>query len=168
MQLRKSIEQKRASTSKDAAAFAEFKAVYDDGVAELAKAEELLQTLITGLSSSKNDDDSAGGYMGQLADAKAQLAAAGTEAEQAKVKIGLAEKEIKEKEPRAKKAEKEGEGLLRELETKRGDVEKLRKKVEGSGWDEGREKELLEKQAEHGKKINELMEVGEPSHLMIG
>ena len=97
--------------------------------------------------------------MGQLAEAKARLAAAGTEAEQAKVRIGLAEKEIKEKEPRAKKAEKEGEGLLKELATKRAEVEKIRKRVEGAGWDEGRERELAEKQAEHGAKVTELMEV---------
>lgn len=98
--------------------------------------------------------------MGQLAEAKARVAAAGTEAEQAKVKIGLAEKEIKEKEPRAKKAEKEGQGLLNELQGKKSDVEKLKKRVEASGWDEGKEKDLLEKQAEHGSRLTELLEVG--------
>lgn len=97
--------------------------------------------------------------MGQLAEAKARLSAAGTEAEQAKVKIGLAEKEIKEKEPRAKKAEKEGEGSLKELAGKKTEVEKIRKRVEVAGWDEGRERELAEKQADHGGKVTELLEV---------
>ncbi|RSH91525.1 Structural maintenance of chromosomes protein 2 [Saitozyma podzolica] len=156
--LEKGLEQKRTSTSKEAAAFAEFKAAYDAGIAELAKTEELLQTLITGLSSNNADDENAGGYMGQLAEAKARLAAAGTEAEQAKVKMGLAEKEIKEKEPRAKKAEKEGEGALKELAGKRADVEKLRKKVEAAGWDEGKERDLLQKQATHSTAMAELME----------
>lgn len=159
MQLEKGLEQKRTSTSKEAAAFAEFKAAYDAGIAELAKTEELLQTLITGLSSNNADDENAGGYMGQLAEAKARLAAAGTEAEQAKVKMGLAEKEIKEKEPRAKKAEKEGEGALKELAGKRADVEKLRKKVDAAGWDEGKERDLLQKQATHSTAMTELMEV---------
>ena len=109
--------------------------------------------------SSNADDENAGGYMGQLAEAKARLAQAGTEAEQAKVRIGLAEKEIKEKEPRAKKAEKEGEGALKELASKRADVEKLRKRIEGGGWDEGKERELLGKQTEHSTKMAELMEV---------
>jgi len=118
-----------------------------------------LQTLTTGLSSSNNDEDTAGGYMGQLADAKAQLAAAGTEAEQAKVKIAMTEKEIKEKEPRAKKAEKEGEGLIREFEQKKADVERLTKRLQGSGWDEKKEKELLQKQAYHSEQMNGLMEV---------
>lgn len=97
--------------------------------------------------------------MGQIAEAKARSAAAGTEAEQAKVKIALAEKEIKEKEPRAKKAEKEGAGLIKELETKRTAVERLRQRVQTSGWDEAKEKELLEKQAEHSQRMNELFEV---------
>lgn len=97
--------------------------------------------------------------MGQLAEAKAKLAAAGTEAEQAKIKTGLAEKEIKEKEPRAKKAEKEGEGLVKELAAKRAEVEKLKKRVGSAGWDEGKERDLLERQASHSGKITELMEV---------
>jgi structural maintenance of chromosome 2 len=110
--------------------------------------------------------------MGQLAEAKARLAAAGTEAEQAKVKMGLAEKEIKKKEPRAKKAEKEGEGALKELAGKRADVEKLRKKVEAAGWDEGKERDLLQKQATHSTAMAELMEVSmnpplEENALMI-
>ena len=158
-QIAKSIEQKRGSTSNDAAAFAELKTAYDAGVAELAKNEELLQTLLTGLSSSNADDQSAGGYLGQLAEAKARLAAAGTEAEQAKIKIGLAEKEVKEKEPRAKKAEKEGEGSLKELAGKKTEVDTIRKRVQTAAWDDGRERELAEKQAEHSANVAELMEV---------
>lgn len=96
--------------------------------------------------------------MGQLAEAKARLAAAGTEAEQAKVKIGHAEREIKEKEPRAKKAEKEGEGLLKELAAKRAEADKLQARVESAGWDDERERELLERQAEAGQKVAELSE----------
>jgi structural maintenance of chromosome 2 len=154
-----SIEEKRGSTSKQATAFAEFKAAYDAGVTELAKTEELLQTLTTGLSSSTSNEDTAGGYMGQLADAKARMAAAGTEAEQAKVRIGLAEKEINEKEPRAKKAEKEGAGLVQDLARKRGDVEKLRARVDKSGWDEKREQTLVARQLDLEHKLSSLSEV---------
>jgi len=42
----------------------------------LSSAEELLQTLLTGLSSSGTGNSGGGGYMGQLADAKARLAQA--------------------------------------------------------------------------------------------
>jgi structural maintenance of chromosome 2 len=97
--------------------------------------------------------------MGQVASAKAALAAAGTEAEQAKVKIGLAEKEIKEKEPRAKKALKEGEGLAKELEARRKEVGLLEGKVGKSGWDEGRETVLGEKRKGASDRLVELMEV---------
>ncbi|RSH76747.1 Structural maintenance of chromosomes protein 2 [Apiotrichum porosum] len=152
-----SLAQKRQSSAAEASAYAELKQAYDAGAADLARTEELLQTLLTGLSSS-NEDEGAGGYMGALAEAKARLAAAGTEAEQAKVKIGLAEREIKDKEPRAKKAEKEGEGLLKELATKRADSEKLRTRVDAAGWDEDKERTLLERQAEHSQKIAQLSE----------
>jgi structural maintenance of chromosome 2 len=158
-QLEKALERKRDSTSKDTVAFSELKMAYDTGVAELAKTEELLQTLITGLSSSDADDENAGGYMGQLAEAKARLAAAGTEAEQANLKIGLAEKEVKEKEPRAKRAEKEGEGSLKELVSKRAHLEKLRKRAEGAGWDEKKERDLLQRQDTHSAVMTELIEV---------
>lgn len=97
--------------------------------------------------------------MGQLAEAKAALGAIGTETEQAKFKIGLAEKEIKEKEPRAKKAEKEGEGALKELAKKREEVEVLRGKVKGAKWDEGRGEELVARRADAQERLVGLMEV---------
>ncbi|TXT15793.1 hypothetical protein VHUM_00296 [Vanrija humicola] len=156
--LQDSLENGRKSSAEDAAAFAELKKAYDAGATELARTEELLQTLLTGVSSSSNDDENAGGYLGQLAEAKARLAAAGTAAEQAKVKIGLAERELKEKEPRAKKAEKEGEGLIKELAAKRKDAEQLKTRVEAAGWDESKENELLTRQAEHGQKVAQLSE----------
>ncbi|BEI84504.1 hypothetical protein CcaverHIS002_0411080 [Cutaneotrichosporon cavernicola] len=150
---------KKETSEKDAMAYAELKEAYDAGVKDLERTERLLESLITGLSSSKGDEDgSAGGYMGELAEAKALLTAAGTEAEQAKVKIGLAEREIKDKEPRAKKAEKEGEGLVKELAAKRTEVDQLRARVKASGWDEDKERSLLERQAEHGQKIAQLSE----------
>lgn len=151
------LEAKKLASKEDMTAYSELKAAYDAGAEELARTEELLQTLLTGLSSSK-DDEGAGGYMGALAEAKARLAAAGTEAEQAKVKIGLAEREIKDKEPRAKKAEKDGEGLIKELATKRAEVEALRTRINAAGWDEDKERTLLERQAEHGQKIAHLSE----------
>jgi structural maintenance of chromosome 2 len=154
---KEALAAKTAASEQDTAAYAELKQAYDAGAEELARTEELLQTLLTGLSSSK-DDEGAGGYMGALAEAKARLAAAGTEAEQAKVKIGLAEREIKDKEPRAKKAEKEGEGLVKELATKRAEVEELRARVNACGWDEDKERSLLERQAEHSQKIAHLSE----------
>nr|ODN92186.1 nuclear condensin complex protein [Cryptococcus depauperatus CBS 7855] len=155
----KALDDKKSVTSQEAEAFLKLKSAYDADQNELSKLEELLQSLITGLSTNQNgDEENAGGYLGQLAEAKARLTAAGTEAEQAKMKISLAEKELKEKEPRAKKAEKEGAGLIRELQDKKAQVEKLKAQVESAGWDETQEKQILGAQAEHQTKITELME----------
>ncbi|WVN90046.1 uncharacterized protein L203_105281 [Cryptococcus depauperatus CBS 7841] len=155
----KALDDKKSVTSQEAEAFLKLKSAYDADQNELSKLEELLQSLITGLSTNQNgDEENAGGYLGQLAEAKARLTAAGTEAEQAKMKISLAEKELKEKEPRAKKAEKEGAGLIRELQDKKAQVEKLKAQVESAGWDETQEKQILGAQAEHQSKITELME----------
>jgi structural maintenance of chromosome 2 len=75
----------------------------------------------------------------------------------------MAEKEIKDKEPRAKKAEKEGEGLIKELASKRADAEKLRAQVQGAGWDEDKERDLLAKQSSHSQQASALMDVSLPS-----
>lgn len=97
--------------------------------------------------------------MGQLAEAKARLAAAGTDGERARVEIGLGEKELKALEPRAKKAASEGEGLGKELREAKGEVEQLKKGLEGLGWDEEEEKTLVAKREEVKARIAELTEV---------
>lgn len=101
--------------------------------------------------------------MGQLADAKASMAAAATEAEQAKVKIGLLEKDLKDKEPRAKKAAKEGEGLTKEYEAAKSKLEALRASMAKMDWDETKEKDLSARQAELNERIAVLSEVSEYS-----
>ncbi|KAG1878968.1 condensin complex subunit SMC2 [Suillus subluteus] len=70
------------------------KAKHNDTQGSLSKSEELLQTLLTGLSSS-NTGNSGGGYMGQLADAKARMAQGSAEEEQNRVKLNMSEKELK-------------------------------------------------------------------------
>lgn len=100
--------------------------------------EELLQTLLTGLSSSNS---SGGGYMGQLADAKAKLAQASTEEEQNRVKLGMSQKDLKSLEKRWKEVEKEaGEGR-RNLEAKNNEVDALKKAVAACGWSTEKESE---------------------------
>ena len=59
----------------------EVKKVHNATQAALSNSEELLQSLLTGLSFS-NTNNSGGGYMGQLADAKAHLAQGAVEEEQ--------------------------------------------------------------------------------------
>ena len=156
--LRQALKEKEDSLVQLSSSFAELKADYDASVAALNKQDELLQTLLTGMGSKSSNDGGAGGYMGQLADAKAQVSAAGTEIEQAKLRIGHMEKEIKQKEPLARKAEKEGAGLIKELEAARSAAEQLEAQISKAGWDEGKEKEMLESKAEWSKRVSDLLE----------
>lgn len=113
--------------------------------AALDNSEELLQTLLTGLSSSK-DNTTGGGYLGQLADAKARIAQGAAEEEQGRVKLSMAEKDLKGLEARWKDVEREASEGKRQLSTAKANVEKMKQKVAESGWssekDEQVEREL--------------------------
>ncbi|UZJ57028.1 hypothetical protein CBS101457_006348 [Exobasidium rhododendri] len=139
--------------------FVRVKSEFNSANEALSREDELLQTLLTGMASkSKDDKNVQGGYMGQLADAKAREASAGTQIEQAKLKIGHLEKERKQKEPQARKAEKDSAGLLSELKAAKSSVLELEKSIQSTGWDEEKEKELLRDYAEGSKRISELLE----------
>lgn len=156
----KAAQDKAVASEANMQSYATEKQAYDGLVADLAKSEELLQTLVTGLSAnSKEDGEAAGGYMGQLAEAKAGVAAAGTEAEQAKVKIGGLERDLKDKEPKAKKAAKDGEGLVKELAGLQSRLGQLQATLEGIHFDEAREADLRKQQAELTESISKLVEV---------
>ena len=121
--------------------------------AEVEKKEELLQTLQTGISSNAGSD---GGYAGQLSTARDTASKAGTEIEQAKLKISHLEARIKEDEPRAKKAEKENGGLLKDLEILRSQAGKLEKELEKLGFEPGREEQQQAEKAQLEKRIRAL------------
>jgi structural maintenance of chromosome 2 len=106
---------------------------------KLTTAEELLQTLLTGLSS-KGANNSGGGYMGQLADARSRIAQGEAEEEQSKVKLGMSEKELKTLEGRWKEVEKEAQKGKRNVEAMQASVQDHRRKVAESGWSEEMEK----------------------------
>jgi structural maintenance of chromosome 2 len=55
----------------------------------LATAEDLLQTLFTGLTGSSAQPCGGGGYMGQITDARAQLAQVAAKEEQAHMKLNM-------------------------------------------------------------------------------
>nr|WJN25082.1 condensin complex subunit [Tranzscheliella williamsii] len=159
--LRNALQDKELSLQKLSGSFGELKADYDSAVADLNKQDELLQTLLTGMASSsksKGGEGSAGGYMGQIATARAEQSAAGTEVEQSKLRIGHLEKEVKQKEPLAKKAQKDAAGLLSELESSRAAVADLEAKMEKLGWDDQQEKCLLQSKAEWSQRVSDLLE----------
>ncbi|SMQ50297.1 unnamed protein product [Zymoseptoria tritici ST99CH_3D1] len=126
--------------------------------AEFNKKEELLQTLQTGISSNAGSD---GGYAGQLTAARDNASKAGTEIEQSKLKISHLESRIKEDEPRAKKAEKENAGLLKDLELLRSQAAKLQKELEKLGFQPGKEEEQQAEKAQLEKRIRVLQSEAE-------
>lgn len=125
----------------------------------LTGAEELLQTLLTGLSS-KSAGQSGGGYMGQLADARARLAQATAEEEQSRVKLASAEKDLKALQARWKDVEREaGEGK-RNLTAMEAEVEKARQKLDRTGWNVEKEQEGEVALRDAKNEVREWTEVG--------
>jgi structural maintenance of chromosome 2 len=97
-------------------AFQELKKVHDLKVEEAKKSEDLLEALSTGLSTA----DSEKGFVEQLQDAKNQSTSIAAETQQAKLKLGHLNAELKELEPKAKKMEKENGDVQKTLdETKK-------------------------------------------------
>ncbi|PPQ65045.1 hypothetical protein CVT26_015741 [Gymnopilus dilepis] len=110
---------------------------------KLASDSELLQTLLTGLSSSTNDNKSkGGGYMGALADARKRLAQSAAEEEQSKVKLGMSEKELVELEGRMRKFETERKGNEQRVEKMRRELGEVKERVKKTGWSVEKERDL--------------------------
>lgn len=123
------------------ASYATVKDKHNTTQTALSSAEELLQTLLTGLSSSGTGNSGGGGYMGQLAEAKAKLAQATAEEEQGRVKLGMSEKELKTLEARWKEVEREAGDGKKNLESVKAETEKFKRKVEECGWSADKERE---------------------------
>jgi structural maintenance of chromosome 2 len=121
---------------------AEYNAVKDNHTTTqtaLASAEDLLQTLLTGLAGTSAQSAGGGGYMGQIADARARLAQAAAEEEQVRVRLEMSRRELGELEKRWKAVEREAGQGERDIKRMRADVETLRKKAEATGWNAEKE-----------------------------
>ncbi|KAG8919304.1 Structural maintenance of chromosomes protein 2, partial [Tulasnella sp. 418] len=140
--LHESLEVKRDEVAKLSANYTALKENQTAAQTKLETSEELLQTLITGLSSSTSSGSlNGGGYLGQIAQAKKLFADAATEEESAKVRLTMVEKECKDKESKRKALEKEGGESERALAKGKKEVDALRKKVESSGWSSEKEEQ---------------------------
>ncbi|RMZ73526.1 putative chromosome segregation cut14 [Pyrenophora seminiperda CCB06] len=120
---------------------------------EVEKKEELLQTLQTGVASKEGQE---GGYQGQLQDARNRASAAATEQEQSKLRISHLEKQIKEDEPKAKKAKEQNSGLLKDLEALKSQAKKLEADLAKLGYDEGQEADMYQQESHLQARIREL------------
>ena len=100
----------------------------------LASAEDLLQTLLTGLAGNSAQSSGGGGYMGQIADARTWLAQAAAEEEQLRVRLDMSRHELADLEKRWKAVEREAGQGERDIKKMRTEVEMLHKKVDATGW----------------------------------
>jgi structural maintenance of chromosome 2 len=120
---------------------------------EVEKKEELLQTLQTGVASKEGQES---GYQGQLQEARNRASAAATEQEQAKLKISHLEKQVKEDEPKAKKAKEQNSGLINDLEALKSQAKKLQSDLTKLGFDEGQESDMYQQESHFQARIREL------------
>ena len=151
--LEKQLKQKSDAHTKLQQKYEESNKELEEQKAEVEKKEELLQTLQTGISSNAGSD---GGYAGQLSAARDNASKSGTEIEQSKLKISHLEARIKEDEPRAKKAEKENAGLLKDMEILRTAAAKLEKELEKLGFEPGKEEQQHAEKSRLEKRIQVL------------
>ena len=131
------------------------KAELDAQSQEVDQKEELLQSLQTGIASKEGQES---GYQGQIQDARNKVNAAGTEQEQAKMKISHLEKRIKEDEPKAKKAKQQNSSLLKDLESLKAQAKKLEVELSKSGFEPGKEDEMKKRESSLQKQIRTLRE----------
>ncbi|RUS21454.1 hypothetical protein BC937DRAFT_92655 [Endogone sp. FLAS-F59071] len=149
------LNEKRAQHAKLAAKFDALKKAHDVMSEEGRKNEELLQTLITGVSAEEGHEN---GYMEQLQEAKNIASQASTAEDQAKLKIEHLKKELKEKQGQSKNAEKENKGLLSELEKARKEKKDLETRLSKVNWEPNREAELLGRRSSEQEAVRELTE----------
>ncbi|VDB87086.1 unnamed protein product [Peniophora sp. CBMAI 1063] len=117
------------------------KEAHDTAQAALQQNEDLLQTLLTGVTAASNSGGG-GGYMGQLSDAQARLAQAQTREEQARNKLSMQQKELKGAQARFKEVEKEvGQGQ-RNLEAKKAELVKMTTSAASLRWSADEERKL--------------------------
>ncbi|KAF7330368.1 Structural maintenance of chromosomes protein [Mycena venus] len=139
-QLEASLTEKKAEVEELNASHKTVKDKHTGLADKLATAEELLQSLLTGLSNNKdNKTTGGGGYMGQLATARQQVAQAAAEEKQSRVKLGMSEGELKTLETRWKAMEREAGDGRKKLEAMRATVEGCRNKVAQCAWSEEKE-----------------------------
>ncbi|EXJ81063.1 structural maintenance-chromosome 2 [Capronia epimyces CBS 606.96] len=151
--LEKQVNDKKASLEKLQSRWDSAKSELDAQTAEVEKKEELLSTLQTGVASREGQES---GYQGQLQEARNRLTTAGTQQEQAKLKISHLEQRIKEDEPRAKKAREQNADFLQGLELLRKQAQKLESSLQKLGFEPGQEETMREQQAVLQKNIRVL------------
>ncbi|CAE6414599.1 unnamed protein product [Rhizoctonia solani] len=128
-----SLEASRTTLASKSAAFNSAKDAQSAAQQSLTAAEELSQSLSSGLSGMNT-------YQSSITEAKNRAAAAGTEASQLAKQFELAHAEIRDKEARAARIETEGREGRDAIAKEKKEIEQLMHQLENMGWTrEGRE-----------------------------
>ncbi|RKP36135.1 RecF/RecN/SMC N terminal domain-containing protein [Dimargaris cristalligena] len=150
-----SLIDKRQQICKVTERFEAVKSENDERARVVRQTEELIQTLTTGVSAEEGHES---GYMEQLQVAKQKVAQAGTAEEQAKRKLTHTQKQIKEVEPKCRKAEAANRSLMANLESERSALAATRQQLEQLAWDPQVETTLRQRQAEEQHTLTDLRE----------
>jgi structural maintenance of chromosome 2 len=108
------LEDKKTKTAQLEQKFEGTMKEYDENQQYVTDTENLLQTLTTGLTSTKGKEN---GYMDQLITNKKELSTTNDEINKLKIRLVHIEKELKTEEPKAKKAKKDNQALVQEIES---------------------------------------------------
>lgn len=122
-------------------------------------AHDLHQTLMTGLTSSVDPNKSGGGYLGQIADAKARMVAASTEEQQSKNKLAMLGKELTAAQARYQKVEREANDGTKQVEKGRKEIQELEAKLKKTGWSEQKEQSSADVLRAARERVRQLTQV---------
>lgn len=157
--LRDSLGDKRGQVNQLENAYQSVKTSHDATQATLANSEELLQTLLTGVSTS-NTGNTGGGYLGQIAEAKGRLTQAAAEEEQNRLKLLMNEKELKALEAKWKGVEKDAHQGQQNLTRMKRELDQLKYQLAECGWSAEQQQQCdIELRTARGV-VNERTEVG--------
>ncbi|KAK9369190.1 RecF/RecN/SMC [Lipomyces kononenkoae] len=149
MQLATKAEEYRASQE----SFHSMKNAYDAVCGQATKAEELLETLQTGVASKEGQKN---GFMDQLEEARACASQSKTKQEQLKLQIAHLQKRVKELEPRASKARQQNRSLLDMLEKLKSEGGSLQATLSSMNFDPLVHEGMKQREATSEGQIREL------------
>jgi structural maintenance of chromosome 2 len=136
------------------------KAAHDAAAAALTNAEDLLQSLLTGLGGSRTDGNAAGGgYLAQLAGARAREEAARAEQTQAANRLASAKQELAAAEKRAAALARDAADGKKALEKMTREVEATEERRRKSGWSDEQETGMQRAREEAAKEARRLRDV---------
>ena len=158
LQLRRDLDKKREEAERKEKKLNSVKNEHEELQQALTKSEELLQTLLTGVTSSSSGN-TGGGYLGQIADARARLTQATTEEEQSMMKLGMSKTELKNLETKWRDVERDAQDGKKKLDAISTEVQRLKKQVADSGWSEEDEQRSQQELNDARREYRNIMEV---------